>query len=156
MSYVDKNLLPGESVVHRGYVHWVIYSKSIAIIAIGVALMPPWIKELPKLWIFGAAAVVVGMLSSIPSLITVIATELVVTTRRIVAKRGLIRRQTIEMLHSKVESIEVHQSVFGRILNYGTLVIHGTGGGVETIPGISAPLKFRNAAMAQGAPVPDS
>ncbi len=75
-------------------------------------------------------------------------TELVVTSKRVVAKRGLIGRQTTEMLHKKVESIAVHQSVLGRLLGYGTLVIHGTGGGAEAIPNIARPLEFRNAAMA--------
>ncbi len=74
-------------------------------------------------------------------------TELVVTSVRIIAKHGLVSRRTTEMLHKKIESLAVQQSIPGRMLGYGTLVIHGTGGGLESIPNIARPLEFRNAAM---------
>lgn len=151
MSYVDHNLLPGETVVHRGRLHWILYARSLAIAAVGVVLLVPWSADpaLAKLWIFGAVAVVVAILTAIPAALRALSTELAVTTRRVVAKRGLIRRETVEMLHRRIESIAVHQSIAGRILDYGTLTIHGTGGGVETIPTVAAPLAFRNAALAQ-------
>jgi hypothetical protein len=147
MSYVDKNLLPGETVLCKGQLHWVIYFKSVAVIVFGLLLLYPWSPHLPNTWIFGCGAIAVGLLSAVPALLFAWSTELVVTSLRIVAKRGLIRRRTFEMLHRKVESIEVQQSLAGRLLGYGTLVLHGTGGGVETIPTISRPLRFRNAAM---------
>jgi hypothetical protein len=50
--------------------------------------------------------------------------------------------------HKRIESLSVQQSIMGRLLDYGTLLIHGTGGGREAIPNIAQPLKFRNAAMA--------
>ena len=60
---------------------------------------------------------------------------------------GFIRRNTIELNHSKVESINVHQGIFGRIFDFGTLVINGTGGGKTPIPSIDSPLDFRKNAM---------
>jgi len=155
MSYVEKNLLPGETVVLTGRLHWVIYAKSIVIVGLGILSIIPSLLPgthdpyLAKLWYFGAVAILLGLLAAVPAALAAASTELVVTSRRIVAKRGLIRRETFEMLHRKVESISVHQSIAGRILGYGTLVIHGTGGGSEVIPTIAAPLAFRNAAMAQ-------
>ncbi|MDR3419277.1 MAG: PH domain-containing protein [Nevskia sp.] len=148
MSYVEKNLLPGETITCKGRLHWIIYGKSLALVAFGVALLFPWSKQLPKLWIFGRTAIAIGVLAAIPALLSAWSTELVVTSKRVVAKHGLIGRRTIEMLHKRIESIAVHQSVGGRLLGYGTLVIHGTGGGSESIPNIARPLQFRNAAMA--------
>jgi len=151
MSYVEKNLLPGETIVHRGRVHWIVYGKSIGLIAVGLLLLYPWSPDpaLSKLWIFGAVAIVLALLVAIPAAIRALSTELVVTSRRVVAKRGVVRRDTFEMLHRRVESIAVHQSIGGRLLGYGTLALHGTGGGIETIPTVADPLGFRNAAMAQ-------
>ena len=70
-------------------------------------------------------------------------TELAITNRRIIAKFGFLRRDTIEINLSKIESIRVEQSIFGRMLNYGSLVIIGTGGSREPIPEIVDPLEFR-------------
>ena len=77
----------------------------------------------------------------------VVAIELAVTDRRVIAKWGLIRRQTIELLHSKVESLRVEQSILGRILNFGSIAVHGTGGATTPIPSIARPLEFRRQAL---------
>jgi hypothetical protein len=152
MSYVKKNLLPGETVTCTGRLHWIIYLKSLLVVAFGVAILLASFfarDEVPaKLWIWGAVAICVGAVSALPTLLHAWSTELAVTTLRIVAKHGWIRRSTMEMMHMKVESLEVQQGIPGRILNYGTLVIHGSGGGRETIPNIARPLEFRNAATA--------
>ena len=151
MSYVAKNLLPGETVICTGHLHWIIYIKPLLIISLGVVVLlaTVFVPNLPaKLWIWGAAAVAVGALAAIPAMLSAWSTELVVTSVRIIAKHGLVSRRTTEMLHKKVESLSVHQSIPGRVLNYGTLVIHGTGGGQEAIPNIARPLDFRNAATA--------
>ncbi|WP_029920425.1 PH domain-containing protein [Nevskia soli] len=150
MSYVAKNLLPGETVLCTGSLHWIIYLKPLLLVAFGVFLLalPAFMQVPEKLWIWGAVAIAVGGLAAIPALLSAWSTELVVTSVRIIAKHGLISRRTTEMLHRKIESLSVHQSIPGRLLNYGTLVIHGTGGGQESIPNIARPLDFRNAATA--------
>lgn len=70
-------------------------------------------------------------------------TELVITNRRIIAKFGFLRRDTIEINLSKIESIRVEQSILGRVFNYGGLIIIGTGGSKEPILEIDDPLEFR-------------
>jgi uncharacterized membrane protein YdbT with pleckstrin-like domain len=65
----------------------------------------------------------------------------------VIAKFGFIKRTTIELNHSKVESFHVEQGVFGRIFGFGTLHINGTGGGITPVPGIADPLGFRRKAM---------
>ena len=85
--------------------------------------------------------------SLIQAFITKVSTELAITTKRVIAKVGFIRRSTIELNHSKVESITVDQSILGRILDFGTLVINGTGGGKTPIPTVDSPLEFRRNAM---------
>ena len=150
MSYVAKNLLPGETILCTGSLHWIIYLKPLLLAAFGVFLLvlPAFMHVPDKLWIWGAVAIAVGGLAAIPAMLSAWSTELVVTSIRIIAKHGLVSRRTTEMLHRKIESLAVHQSIAGRLLNYGTLVIHGTGGGQEAIPNIARPLVIRNSAMA--------
>jgi uncharacterized membrane protein YdbT with pleckstrin-like domain len=149
MSYVEKNLLPGETVICTGHLHWVIYARAILFVLIGVLLLLPWRNDHTDfLRVAGIAFVGFGVIAAIPAWLASMSTELVVTSKRVVAKRGLIGRHTTEMLHKRIESISVQQSVAGRLLGFGTVILHGTGGGYESIPAISAPLAFRNAAMA--------
>jgi uncharacterized membrane protein YdbT with pleckstrin-like domain len=71
-------------------------------------------------------------------------TETDVTNLRVVHKSGFIRRRTFEMSLDKVESVDVNQSILGRIFNYGDVTILGVGEGRETIADIASPLAFRN------------
>jgi uncharacterized membrane protein YdbT with pleckstrin-like domain len=79
------------------------------------------------------------------AVITVRTSELVITDRRVLIKVGFIQRHTFEMFISKIESVAVFQSMFGRLFNYGTVEIRGTGGSSETFSTIAAPLLFRDA-----------
>lgn len=71
-------------------------------------------------------------------------TEIAVTSRQVIYKKGLIRRQTNEMNMDKVESVRIDQSILGRMLNYGTVTILGTGEGFETLSTIASPIELRN------------
>ena len=70
--------------------------------------------------------------------------ELAVTDRRVIYKSGLLARHTLEMNRSKVESVDVDQSILGRIFGFGTIIVRGTGGSLEPIRMISDPLTFRS------------
>lgn len=71
-------------------------------------------------------------------------TETDVTNLRVVHKTGFIKRRTFEMALDKVESVDVDQSILGRILNYGDVTIRGVGEGIEKIATIASPLAFRS------------
>jgi uncharacterized membrane protein YdbT with pleckstrin-like domain len=71
-------------------------------------------------------------------------TEIAVTSRRAIYKTGVIRRITSEISVDKIETVLVDQSILGRILNFGTIVIRGTGGGLEPVRNIGDPLTFRS------------
>lgn len=91
----------------------------------------------------GAILLLVGVFFLIKNFIYVFSTELYITQKFTIAKYGLIKRDTIEMLNNKVESIRVNQSIIGRVLNYGDIVIVGAGGSSSPIRFISTPLEFR-------------
>jgi uncharacterized membrane protein YdbT with pleckstrin-like domain len=72
-----------------------------------------------------------------------------VTNKRVFVKVGLAARRTIELLLSRVESIGVEESVMGRMLGYGTVIVHGTGGTPEVFSLVSHPLEFRTQVQQQ-------
>lgn len=115
-TYVDNHLIRDESVVIETNYHWVIF---ISLRGIFTLFLAPVIDR----W----------------------QSEFVITNRRIIIKTGLIARRTVEMNLSKIESVNVDQSVMGRILSYGSITIIGTGGTRETFHNISKPLEFRKA-----------
>ncbi len=91
---------------------------------------------------------VLGILLLLGAWIRRHATEIVVTDRRVIFKRGLLARHTVEMNVSKIETVDVEQGLGGRIWGYGTLLIRGTGAGFEPLVGVGSPLRIRNAIVA--------
>jgi len=127
MSYIDDSLVAGETILHRARVSW--WSQA-GYLVLGVLLL-----------------VVVGLVFLIWAWIRVRSTELAITNRRIIAKFGFVKRHTVEINLEKVESLRVEQGVWGRILNFGTIFISGSGSSVAPIPNIADPLVFRRKFM---------
>jgi uncharacterized membrane protein YdbT with pleckstrin-like domain len=140
VSYVQSVIMPGETLVAEAHTHRWIYAPSIIflLISIGLAIY---------LWPVGLALLVLTFFVWLRAFIYSVSTELAVTNKRVIAKFGFIRRSTIELSLSKVESFHVEQSILGRILDFGTIIIKGSGGTNTPIPSIAAPLKFRSAAL---------
>ena len=97
----------------------------------------------------GIALLVCGVVAILMGMVRRNATEMAVTNRRVVIKSGLASRKTIEMLLNKVESIEVSEPAFGRMLGYGTIVVIGTGGTPEPFHKVAHPLEFRSQVQQQ-------
>ena len=148
MSYVRRVLQPGEAVVHLTRVHPVIFLIAILWLAAAVALFIAALTLGGDLRIGGEAlslfCLIFALAAGLPALIRRQTTELAVTDRRVIYKSGVLARHTLEMNRSKVESVDVDQSVLGRLLNFGTIVVRGTGGSLEPIRMIGDPLTFRS------------
>jgi uncharacterized membrane protein YdbT with pleckstrin-like domain len=97
----------------------------------------------------GAALLTIGGLVVAAALIRRASTEIVVTTRRVLIKTGILERRTIELLLSKIESVDVTESVSGRMLGFGRVVLRGTGGTPETFERVANPLEFRRQVQSQ-------
>jgi hypothetical protein len=129
--YVEQHLLSGEKVMYRAHLHWTIFFWPAFITLVGLVLLVLFSQN----YIVGLIATGVGLLSSIPSLIRYLSSEFAVTNKRVIVKVGLIQRDSSETLLSKVEAIQVDQTIPGRMLNFGTITITGTGGTKESFPG---------------------
>jgi uncharacterized membrane protein YdbT with pleckstrin-like domain len=149
MSYVDRVLHPEERIVAMGRKHWIIYVRGAATLVLGIAIgitgiaaggdLQPWIG-----WT-GLLVGAIGLMMIAGAWIQQWTTEIAVTNRRVIQKTGLIRRHTSEMNMDKVESVLVNQPLLGRIFDYGSVVVRGTGAGMEGLHFIGRPLQLRSA-----------
>src|SRR4051794_17877567 len=147
--YIDDILQPGEKVLYSTNAHWMFYLPAIAAWLVAFALFAlsgMVVGGTPVLLCLSASAVVAvaALYWTGKAWFHRWTTETDVTNLRIVHKTGFIRRRTFEMSLDKVESVDVNQSIAGRILNYGDVTILGVGEGKETISTIASPLAFRN------------
>jgi hypothetical protein len=113
-----------------------------------LAVVAYWLSEtrfLPGIWRYSAYALaLVAVVLIIQQWLEWWVTEIAITNRRIIYKKGLIRRQTNEMNMDKVESVQIDQSILGRMLDYGDVKLLGTGEGFETLRTIASPIELRN------------
>jgi uncharacterized membrane protein YdbT with pleckstrin-like domain len=128
MSYIDESLIEGETIVHRARLTW--WSQA-GIIIIGIVLL----------------VAVVGLFFLVAAYVRMKSTEIAITNKRIIAKFGFISRSTVEINLDKVEALRVEQSMWGRFLNYGTILISGVGSTIDPIRSIADPLVFRRKFM---------
>jgi uncharacterized membrane protein YdbT with pleckstrin-like domain len=143
MSYVERVLQPGEQVRHISSIHWIVYWPGVAVALLAVAAY--WGGEtrlMPIAWLYTAYALaLVAVVLLVREWYEWWITEIAVTNRRVIYKKGLIRRQTNEMNMDKVESVQVGQS---RMFDFGTVKVLGTGEGFEALRTIGGPIKLRN------------
>ena len=140
VSYVQSVITPGEVVIAQAHTHWFIYVWPACWLVVSLAIM----SAIPLL---GAVLLVLAVVLLFRAWLYAYSTELVVTSKRVIAKFGFIRRDTVELRHDKVESFHVKQGIIGRIFNFGSIVVTGSGGTNAPIPYIADPLKFRSAAL---------
>jgi uncharacterized membrane protein YdbT with pleckstrin-like domain len=151
MTYVQRVLQPDETLVYSTTRHWSVYLRAVLFAIAGLALLigsqlvpQQQAAAATALLVAAGVAGVVTLWFWLKAFIDRATTEFAVTSRRVIYKDGLIRRRTVEMNLAAVESVDVDQSIVGRILGFGEVRIHGTGGSWEPYPLISDPLTFRS------------
>jgi uncharacterized membrane protein YdbT with pleckstrin-like domain len=147
--YIDDILQPGEKVLYSTNAHWIFYLPAIAAWILAVVLFflaRATVTESIVLLCLSASAVaaIAALYWTFKAWFHRWTTETDVTNLRVVHKTGFIKRRTFEMSLDKVESVDVDQSILGRLLNYGNVTVRGVGEGAETITTIASPLDFRN------------
>jgi uncharacterized membrane protein YdbT with pleckstrin-like domain len=124
MSYIQDSLAAGEAVRFSARIHWIIWVRAwLALVVLGIVL--------------------VGIAIFIRDLIALTTTEIAITNRRLILKRGLISRSTSELELATVEAVRLNQDALGRFLGWGRVEVHGTGDDVWLSPLIAQPVRFR-------------
>lgn len=167
MGYVDRNLVPGETLLYRTRHHWLVL---LGPAFVGLLLLVPGVAALVEaIATEDSAGLVVGSATVSPQMIAIAgavllaaaiitfaygvakrnATEMAVTNRRVLIKTGMTSRRTLDLMLSRVESIGVEESTAGRLLGYGSVIVRGTGGTPEAFLMIAHPQEFRRAVQEQ-------
>jgi len=146
MSYAEQILQPGEKIRQISSIHWIVFWPGVAVAFLaGVTYWLSETRPLTRFWFYAAVALtLVALVFLVQEWFKCWITEIAVTDRRIIYKKGFVRRITNEMNMDKVESVQVEQSILGRMLDYGTVTILGTGENLETLRTIAGPIKLRN------------
>jgi uncharacterized membrane protein YdbT with pleckstrin-like domain len=153
--YIDDILQPDEKVLYSTNAHWIFFLPAIAgwIVAVALfvlsGLVPVGSPLVMVCWALAAIVAIFALFKTVTAWFHRWTTETDVTTLRVVHKEGFISRKTFEMNVDKVESVDVTQTILGRILNYGDVMVRGIGEGDKEIKTISSPLAFRNAIIAR-------
>ena len=145
--YSRSTLAPNETPYFKTSLHWIVFVRFgflallvflFAAIPFAIAVQAVTGSEL------GWFVLPLPAFLLLPPALAFASSELVITDRRVLIKTGIVRRQSVEMFISKVESIAVDQGFLGRIFDYGTVIIRGTGGFEEPFEAIANPILFRN------------
>jgi uncharacterized membrane protein YdbT with pleckstrin-like domain len=115
-NYINNNLIKDEYLIYETNYHWILYFNHLIPSIITLGIYPYLISKFSE---FG------------------------ITNKRLIIKTGIFSRKTLELNLSKIESVNVNQSILGRILGYGSLGVIGTGGTSENFLSIKNPLEFR-------------
>jgi len=160
MSYLQKMLLPDERIVYIATLHWIIFLPGMFLTFIG-GFVGFYSYDIVRLLMGSASAPLFGRIVGGIALIFALAglgmltgavirqssTELAITNRRLIAKYGFISRATFEIMINRVSGANFDQTVMGRILGYGTILVHGAGGDISPFDVVADPQSFQRALM---------
>jgi len=144
--------MSGEEVVREARLSRIVYLPAFILLVIAIVLFVEVYRggsETAVAMPAPEAFLVLAAVAVIPGFIRRRSSEYAVTNKRVVVKVGLVRRHSTEILLRQVEGITVDQGLLGRVFDYGTIVIEGTGSDRTPYRGIGAPMKFRLAVQEQ-------
>ena len=165
MSWTEKNLMKDEKIVCQTRLHWFIFFRGIYFLFISTLLLvgSNYLKTMKPIavgkqkyplesysrYIVIAAVVLLAfaLIYEFVIFLRLKTSEFVITNLRIILKVGIISTRTLEILLKKVETISIHQGIWGRIFNFGTVRVSGTGGGISAFTFIRNPNEFRENAQ---------
>jgi len=159
MSYLNSTLMENEKVLYHSKPHWIVFSTAVFLLGLTLVILvlgPQYeigkikFAGLPPFYIlFSIITFVTTIYSSLSAVITFSASEFGITNKRVLMKTGFIQRASLEILLQKIEGIRVSQSILGRVLGYGTIIIIGTGGSKDFFNNVDGPLIFRKKVQEQ-------
>lgn len=146
MNHMDDNLLPNEHVVYRTHLHWMIFWRPALLF---VMAMGGVTTALPYALVLANILVPAMGLDVLNRFILYLTSEVGVTDKRVLGKTGWLSGRSVDTLLSTLDGFAVNQSVVGRMLGYGTVVVTSTDGLRRSLPLIRDPIEFRRRVQQQ-------
>jgi len=147
VSYIERNLLPGEKIIYFGHRHWVVFSRPMMWIITAALIYLLLNIHIVFIWMLALAIFAIGVIQGLIALIDYTMSEIDVTTERVLIKIGWLARISIETDLRRIASIDVEQSLWGRIFNYGTVIVCDVGNARTPFEVIKGPFVFRRAVL---------
>jgi len=149
MSYIHKSLLDGEEIIYLTRRHKIVFTYPVlwllvSAILFGIKYFFVFKPEVNyALMIFSGIFLAAALIHALMIWVNYLCAEFGITNQRVIVKEGFLTRKTIEVFLKSVESVQVDQSIWGRILNFGTVIVSGTGGVTDPLNMIRKPLDFK-------------
>lgn len=149
MSYIHKSLLDGEEIIYLTRRHKIIFAWPVVWFLVAAALFGiKWFFVFrPEvnfaLMIFSGIFLSAAVVHALVIWVNYLCAEFGITNQRVIVKEGFLKRKTVEVFLKSVESVQVDQSLWGRMLNFGTVIVSGTGGVSDPLYLIRNPLDFK-------------
>lgn len=145
MSYVDGTLSQGEEIKEKVQLHWINYLFTWFLCLLTFLLVLLWLADATLRQNLECQVFVgVVVLWAVYDYLRLATIELVITNKRVICKKGIISVKTQELKTNKIESVEIRQSILGRILGYGTLMFSGTGTAKVRFAKVDDPWKVKS------------
>jgi len=142
MGYIESTLMKSENIIYRTKLtKWTLTGFA------WLAIFTPIAYAINTA--FGSIVLIISIIATVVQVINYFTSEFAITDKRVIIKTGFIKRNSFEVLKEKVESIQIYQGIFDRILGYGKVTIIGTGGSRNEFKMIVKPLEFRRYAQEQ-------
>lgn len=135
---VAKNM-SDQNTVYFTRLHWIIFFGPVISLCLAFALYVS-IAQLKEVSLFIA---LFAMAWITMTWITFHFSSITIKRKQVILRTGILVRQTVDIPLSKIETIDIRQSILGSIFRYGALIITGTGGTRHLINYIDKPLTCR-------------
>lgn len=140
MSYIEKSLMAGEHVVYEAEVHPVVYRMPLllAFIAIVQFVIPTEGTQLTMQIVF---CIILLLVAGVMAIKAHGGKRFVLTNKRLIAKKGILRHESLDLMLRRCEGVQLSQGLLGRMMNYGTVVVT-TGEAMNLFQHIKDPITF--------------
>lgn len=146
MSYIQNNLQAGEEIKYKADIHWYIFVYPVILLLMGAFFYSA--RQAGFVYYIGLFLLLAGLFQLVKRILLKMGAEYVVTNRRVILKSGILSRDALELILNKCEGLRINQSIMGRLLGFGSIVVT-TGGMTNAFHFIADPMRFRNEINAQ-------
>jgi len=141
MNYIKKHLSDNEDIIYESGIHWFIFVRPLSLLLLGTLI---YTTASTIVYYASLVILIAGGLDLLKRILEKIGSIYAVTTKKVILKSGIIRRDALELMIHKCEGIRINQGLWGRIFNFGSIIVT-TGGASNTYRYAPAPMKFKNA-----------
>ena len=145
MSYIQNNLQAGEEIKYKADIHWYIFAYPVILLLLSAFFSS---AQTGLFYYVSILLLLSGLFQLIKRILLKMGAEYVVTNKKVILKSGILNRDALELVLNKYEGIRINQSLMGRMLGFGSIVVT-TGGVTNKFDFITNPIKFRNEINAQ-------